>query len=149
MASPSENPKPQVDKSQIELVADDDWKNKVKAEDAKLDAQRAAQSAPSTEAAARGSRAESKVDSSEMPLPPPGIDSITQLFVTQAMVAMGIVPGPDGEFVKQFPLARHFIDLLGVLEEKTKGNLSPQEARLLSVSLHELRIAFVEQSKKG
>jgi hypothetical protein len=84
-----------------------------------------------------------------MRLPPPGIDSIIQLFVTQAMVAMGIVPGPDGKTEHQLPLARHFVDLLGVLEEKTKGNLSPQEAKLLSASLHELRMAFVQQSKKG
>jgi Domain of unknown function (DUF1844) len=40
--------------------------------------------------------------------------------------------------------ARQSIDMLQVLEDKTKGNLSPEEARLLESALFELRMAFLE-----
>jgi Domain of unknown function (DUF1844) len=48
---------------------------------------------------------------------------------------------------KDFPLARQTIDLLGLLEEKTKGNLTGDEERLLSHVLYDLRMRFVEVSK--
>jgi hypothetical protein len=53
-------------------------------------------------------------------------------------------PEPD------FELARHTIDILGMLAEKTKGNLSLEEQRLLENSLTELRFRFVQtkESKK-
>jgi len=41
---------------------------------------------------------------------------------------------------------RHTIDILGVLQEKTRGNLTPQEAQLLDQVLYELRLAFVHVS---
>ena len=44
-------------------------------------------------------------------------------------------------------MARHSIDLLGVLSEKTKGNLTLEEQRMLENSLTELRFRFVEASK--
>ena len=43
--------------------------------------------------------------------------------------------------------ARQSIDLLGVLDEKTKGNLTPNEARMLETVLFELRMTFLELSK--
>ena len=53
-------------------------------------------------------------------------------LATQAMAALGQIPGDDG---KPLPMnldyAKHFIDLLGVLEEKTKGNLDEAEASFL------------------
>ncbi len=44
--------------------------------------------------------------------------------------------------------ARELIDLLGLLEEKTKGNLTPEEAELLQQTLYTLRIKFIQASKK-
>ena len=46
------------------------------------------------------------------------------------------------------PLARHFIDTLSVIAEKTKGNLSMEENRLLENSLTELRFRFIQESDK-
>ena len=40
-------------------------------------------------------------------------------------------------------LAKHMIDTLGVLEEKTKGNLSSEEAQMLTSTLHQLRMAYL------
>jgi Domain of unknown function (DUF1844) len=55
------------------------------------------------------------------------------------------LPGHPAE--KNFPLARQTIDLLGVLEEKTKGNLTGDEERILAHTLFDLRTRFVELSK--
>ncbi len=52
-------------------------------------------------------------------------------------------PEPD------LPLARHTIDLMGMLLEKTKGNLTLEEQRLLENSLTELRFRFVQVSEEG
>jgi hypothetical protein len=71
-----------------------------------------------------------------------------QLVVQQANLAMmllGKVPHPDsGQVVKDIEAARLFIDQLEMLEAKTKGNLSKEEAGLLKQSLMSLRLAFVE-----
>jgi hypothetical protein len=48
----------------------------------------------------------------------------------------------------ELPLARHTIDLMGILLEKTKGNLSLGEQRLLENSLTELRFRFVQISEE-
>jgi hypothetical protein len=59
----------------------------------------------------------------------------------QAMAAMGVLGGPGG--AQQPPdlgMAKHLIDLLGVIEEKTRGNLSQDEAGMLEQMLHQLRV---------
>jgi hypothetical protein len=64
------------------------------------------------------------------------------------LMHLGEAPHPDGEMApKDLPLARQTIDLLGLLEEKTKGNLTGDEERLLSQVLYDLRMRFVEVSK--
>lgn len=71
-----------------------------------------------------------------------------QLVMQQANMAMmllGKVPHPEsGQTVKDLEAARLFIDQLEMLESKTKGNLSKEEAGLLKQSLMSLRLAFVE-----
>ena len=63
------------------------------------------------------------------------------------LMHLGEAPLPDGKIAKKdLPLARQTIDLLGLLEEKTKGNLSGDEERLLSQVLYDLRMRFVEVS---
>ncbi len=71
-----------------------------------------------------------------------------QLVVQQANMAtmfLGKVPHPEtGEVFKDIEAARLFIDQLAMLETKTKGNLTKQEAGLLKQTLMSLRLAFVE-----
>ena len=62
---------------------------------------------------------------------------------------MGQIPAPDGKPVIQLDHAKHFIDTLGVLEEKTKGNLTSDEAAMLTNVLHELRLLFVSVGKQS
>jgi len=61
-----------------------------------------------------------------------------------ALMFLGKIPNPEsGQSEPDLPSARIFIDQLEMLETKTKGNLSPQEARMLKDALTTLRMAFV------
>ena len=70
-------------------------------------------------------------------------------FASQATVAFGHVPNPiDGKTEVRLELARHAIDMLDILQQKTKGNLTPEEEAMLEGVLHQLRVAFVEATTK-
>jgi hypothetical protein len=82
----------------------------------------------------------------------PSIDFAT--FVVSlshsALIHLGEAPHAEaGSVVQNLPLAKQTIDLLGVLEEKTKGNLTGEEERLLTHVLFDLRMRFVEVQKKA
>jgi hypothetical protein len=65
-----------------------------------------------------------------------------------ALMHMGHAPHPDTQAVElHLPLAKQTIDLLGLLEEKTKGNLAGDEERLLGQVLYELRTKYVSVTK--
>lgn len=65
-----------------------------------------------------------------------------------ALMHLGEAPHPDTNKVEaNLPLAKQNIDLLGLLEEKTKGNLTGDEERLLAQVLFDLRMRYVERSK--
>ncbi len=67
-----------------------------------------------------------------------------------AMVHLGEAPNPEDETTQvSLPLAKQTIDLLGLLEEKTKGNLTGEEERLITQILFDLRLRFVEKSKSN
>jgi hypothetical protein len=67
-----------------------------------------------------------------------------------ALMHMGDAPHPEtGGVQKNLLLARQTIDLIGMLEEKTKGNLTGDEERLIAQILFDLRMRYVETSKKG
>jgi len=68
---------------------------------------------------------------------------------TTAMFQLGLLPGPGGERIPaDFPNARRTIDLLEVLQQKTQGNLTEDEVRMLQEVLYELRLSFVETSQR-
>jgi hypothetical protein len=65
-----------------------------------------------------------------------------------ALLHLGEVGHPDtGEVEKNLSLARQTIDLLGMLEEKTRGNLTGDEERLIGQILFDLKMRYVEESK--
>jgi hypothetical protein len=65
------------------------------------------------------------------------------------MFQMGLIPGPSGERIPvDLPNARRTIDLLEVLQQKTEGNLTSDEAQLLEDVLYELRMSFVEMERR-
>jgi len=74
--------------------------------------------------------------------------NMVSLFGAQAMIALGKVVNPiTGKPDKNLPAARLFIDTLEMLQSKTKGNLSADEAKVLQATLTDLRLMFVEESK--
>jgi hypothetical protein len=65
-----------------------------------------------------------------------------------ALVGLGLVPDPDsGTSEKNLGLAGHNIDLLSMLQLKTKGNLSAEEAQLLEGVLYDLRLKYCEADR--
>ena len=65
-------------------------------------------------------------------------------LATQALVALGQIPDPlEKRPILNLELAKHHIDMIAMLEEKTKGNLAPDEAEMLDSVLQQLRMAFV------
>ena len=68
-----------------------------------------------------------------------------------AAVHFGDVPDPvSGETIPaNLPAAQQMIDILALLEEKTRGNLTAEERQLLEQILYELRLRYVEVSKQG
>ena len=81
-----------------------------------------------------------------IPLPPPTFEFLVLSLRSQAELQLGLIHyGEEKDRPKpQLPLARHTIDLMAMLQEKTKGNLSMEESRLLENSLTELRFRFVQ-----
>lgn len=119
---PDKNPK---------IIVDDDWKERAQAEKEALQREREAKQKPGGKGHAGA------------PLPPASFSVLVTSLATQALMALGQVPDPSGKIVRQLDQARQLIDLLGILEEKTKGNLTRDEAAMLEGVLHELRMAFV------
>jgi hypothetical protein len=64
---------------------------------------------------------------------------------TQALMHLGEIASPlDGKVEQDLPAAKHVIDILGILREKTRGNLEQAEEQLLDAMLYDLRMRYVE-----
>jgi hypothetical protein len=82
--------------------------------------------------------------------PPSPVDFSTFVLglASNALVQLGVAPDPEtGTTTSNLVLARQSIDILGVLHEKTRGNLDDSERRLLEAMLYDLRLKFVETRK--
>jgi len=90
--------------------------------------------------------------SEELALPPVTFEFLVISYKTQAEMNLGMIRLSEDQPPPDIRLARHFVDLLGLLQDKTKGNLTWEEERLLNNVLTELRFrylqAFEEQQKK-
>ncbi|MGE3106763.1 MAG: DUF1844 domain-containing protein [Phycisphaerales bacterium] len=137
------------DSTTPKIIVDDDWKSQARAEKERLAAaekQRAAEAAPAAGASAapQDPRAAPAPDR----LPPADFNTLLGSMITQALMYMGAFPDPEtGQAVISLEHAKFHIDLLGVIEAKTKGNLTEAESRDLAQSLSQLRLQFVEVTK--
>lgn len=85
-------------------------------------------------------------DAAPMKVPPATFEFLIQTLFTQALMAFGRVPNPiTQQSLKNLDTARHFIDTLEMLEQKTAGNLATDEQRLLDEVLHQLRMVFMQE----
>jgi hypothetical protein len=105
------------------IIVDDDWKAEAKREKERL----------ASESPQPG------------PLPSASFAELLNLIVMQAMAGLGLLSGPGGERIPpNLEIAKHFIDMLQVLEDRTKNNLTPEEKGLLDQVLYEMRMTFVQ-----
>lgn len=117
------------------IVVDEDWKSRVQAE--------------KESAATRDVNSDSvgEQTTEETPggqLPAASFELLLSTLAAQALTAMGKLPDPaQGHAIVRPDLAQHYIEMLGMLEQKTKGNLTKMEADMLENVLHQLRMAFV------
>lgn len=82
-------------------------------------------------------------------LPPASFDLLVQTLASQAMVALGVIKNPMTDKIDLQPkMAKHFIDTLEILQQKTKGNLTTEEEKLLEMATHQLRMAYVALPNK-
>ena len=81
-------------------------------------------------------------------LPPMDFSMFILSLGSSAMVNLGRIPAPGAsDTFCDLPAARQIIDILGILEEKTRGNLDDSEAELLKSLLYDLRIQYVDAQK--
>ena len=125
MANTGEKPK---------IVTDEDWKQQARNEKEKLE------TVPESEAdTATPGR-----------LPPADFTTHVESIMIQILYCLGAIKDPGGQEVPvNLDLAKHHIDILQMLDEKTKDNLTEEEGKLLSVRLHEARMQFVACSQSG
>ncbi len=112
------------------IIVDDDWKSQVEKEK-QVDAS-------SLDAGISG------VDDSSATPPDASFETLVTMLFTQGMAALGQLPGGDSRPAPiNKPFAKYFIDTIELLGEKTKGNVSDDESKMLGEVLHVLRLTFV------
>lgn len=80
----------------------------------------------------------------DVPLPKVTFSTFVMSLASSALVQLGEVPEPEtGAVALNLPVAKHTIDILNMLKEKTGNCLDPDEAKLLDGLLYELRMKYV------
>jgi hypothetical protein len=137
------------------LIVDSDWKSQAQAEKEKL----AAKEREKEEARAKAKAAAGAMPGAGMgagapgpdgyeELPPASFQALLGTMVTQCLMYMGAFPDPEtGRAIVSLEHAKFHIDLLAVLQDKTKGNLQPDEADAINQVVSELRLRYVDISK--
>jgi len=129
------------------LHIDTDWKRQAQEEKKRLaeeEAKKAKESAAAAPAAApgaaapRGAAARGRGD-----LPPANFATLVQSILTQILFYLGDLTQRGSEPNVNLDMAKHQIDIMGILEEKTRGNLSDDEKKLLDTALYEARMRYV------
>jgi hypothetical protein len=107
---------------------------------------------PPVEAPPPGAKEATASPREASPMGPPSVDFHTFVLSlgSSALLHLGELerPGAAGP-EKNLPLAKHTIDILGMLQEKTRGNLTPAEDKLMESLLYDLRLRYVELKGKG
>lgn len=148
------------------IQIDDDWKRQAQEEKRRLAEQTqsaagAATTAPpgagpagATPAGGRSAAAATAAEptgrrgADRRELPPVGFATLVQSIMTQALLYLGELAVRGGEPMLDLDAAKRQIDTLGVLEEKTRGNLTPDEQKLLDSALYDLRNRFVSAASQ-
>ncbi len=128
------------DSGKKKIIIDEDWKTRVQAEKEVLQ----------EKVQQEVDKPEPPSDQALGPMPPASLPVLLSMLASQAMISLGQIPSPiTGKAEVRPDEAKHFIDLIGVIDEKTKGNLSDDESAMLTNLLNELRKAFVSTVSSG
>ena len=140
---------------EFSFSVDSDWKKQAQEEKRRLAEE--AKKAPPPAAAPAASTAPSSASSpargrgsrrGREELPEPSFSTLVQTLASQALLYMGGVAVSGGEGMVDLDTAKFQIDLLGVLEEKAKDNLTAEEQATLDVTLYETRMRFVSVASR-
>jgi len=126
-------------KDEKKIIVDEDWKQEAQKEKEILAAKEKAEKEQSQAAEVQRG-----------PLPRGNFAALVSMLVTQALFALGVLAVKGQEDEKKEPdleMAKYNIDMLETLEEKTKGNLSKEEEKVLSDTLNQVRMAYVKVSE--
>ena len=139
------------DADEPKIIVDDDWKQQAQAEKQKLAEQAKSDEAPSADSQPQPADAQGPdqgpegAEGQERQLPPASFTTLVSSLATQAMMALGGFKDPNSDKVMvDLDLAKHHIDTLKVLEEKTKGNLDEEEKKLLEEASYQVQMLFVQ-----
>jgi hypothetical protein len=112
------------------IIVDEDWKTQV---------EREREAASKTVESAAGQKTAQAPPNP--PLPPADLTYLATMLNLEAMACLGLLPGKTE---KNLPIAKHLIDLLEVLQQKTEGNRTPEESDDLENLLYQARMAYVQ-----
>jgi len=104
------------------------------------------------EASADSSKPAESGDSPDKPKNQPPINFSTFVLSLSSSAAMSLGGYQDpvsGHIPKNLEIAKQSIDILGIIQEKTRGNLTEDEEKLLDSALYELRMRYVEEAEKS
>ena len=131
-----------------EKKIDESWKEQAEQEKQRID--REASASAATAGATKPSEGLSrtpKEPETQEGLPEARFDLFVSGLAMDALIALGDVPHPvTKKQAASLPQARYLIDVLGILEEKTRGNLSVDEERLLKDLLYQLRMRYMAKA---
>jgi len=120
------------EKNQGKIITDEDWKTQAQREKEKLQQKEKSQT-PHRPAGT---------------MPPANFMTLINSVMIQTLYCLGQIEDPNGGVPPvNLDLAKHHIDMLQVIEDKTKGNLSEEEAKALAMALHEVRLQFVQAAQ--
>ena len=131
------------------LHIDTDWKKQAQEEKKRLaeeEARKAKESGPVGAAAAGpgpAARPGTPGARGRADLPPASFSVLVQSLLTQILFYLGDLTARGTEPSVNLDMAKHQIDILGILEEKTRGNLSDEEKQMLDTALYETRMRYV------
>jgi len=133
---------------------DESWKEQVEREKHKPAASSAAKgtspaagSTSGPDAPSQPAHARETAGASEEEMPQARFDLFVSGMAMEAFIALGDIPHPaTRKQAANLPHAKYLIDLLGLLEEKTRGNTTAEEQRLLGDALYQLRMRYLTKS---
>jgi len=86
---------------------------------------------------------------SSVPLPEVAFSTFILSLSSSALLHLGEIPDPASQTTNtDLPMAKHIIDTIGMLQEKTQGNLDSEEERLVKTLLYDLRLRYVQKCGK-